>query len=110
MKGRSKGFTLIELLVVLAVIAIVAAILLPALSGAKARAQHVVRLNNLKQLRLEARPERDGLLWFGGVTQRQCGGWQTHRLTATSAATTNFGAIRTRGASGQPTRPGPHSS
>ena len=87
---KNRKFTLIELLVVIAIIAILAAMLLPALSSARASAMSSNCIGNLKQLGLAANQYSDDNLDY--ILPPHSRYMKTNNQNADSAKKLMFGA------------------
>jgi len=80
--GKRKAFTLIELLVVVAVVAVLIAIILPALHKAKELTRRLACMSNLRQISYGCRlylNDNDGRFYQGFNANYTYGGWDGDR-------------------------------
>jgi prepilin-type N-terminal cleavage/methylation domain-containing protein len=100
-KQQKTAFTLIEILIVIAIIAILAAMLLPTLSLAKAKGQRISCMNNLRQLGVACHvymADNDGRLvenWpYAIAANLETNCWM-HGNMREALQATNYGLLRT---------------
>ena len=87
-----KAFTLVELLVVISIIAILLAVLIPAMNRAKETAKRVICSNQQKQVALGVNAycnDYDGMMpWYGGFDPLYPAPWNAIDVTTTPAQNT----------------------